>query len=717
MMTGTKTSPVALSFALLLSTQLDGRQSTMAAPQEQREAPRFRVGVDAVRIDAVVTDRDGRIVSDLTADDFEVRQDGKRQTVTFAQFMPVLISATKPPSGTISSSRADVTAVPSSAPKRADIQRTLALVVDDLGLSVESLQNTRRALHEFVDRALQPTDLVALVRTGGSSGTLQAFTTDRRVLHAAIEGLRWNAASRNGVEPYEPLVQAPIVDARTGMADPSDFKFVNQLRNSMSAAGSLGALNLVIRGTRDLPGRKAIIFVSEGFQTLVLERNDATKLPDSRVRYALDRVIDQATRAGVVIYSLDCRGLQTAGLQASDDLTSPPDGVSMEATVRAAAANRSDFNRETQESLAYLAEQTGGFAVLNTNNLARGLGRITDDLRGYYVIGYVPEDGTFAAPGKTPRFRKIAIKVKPPGLQVKTRKEFLGISDPQESARPTTAAEQLVHAATSPFAATDVALRAIALPGYSAEQGSFVRALLHVDARALAFVPGDDGRRTASVDVLGMVFDQAGAEVARLSTGFAVALTIEGADEALRDGLAYNLRIPIARPGGYQVRFAVRDRQSGATGSAGEFVEMSDVRGGAFALSGILLQPNDATASQGGSDADQLALTTALALRVFRPGTRLSYTYEIYNAATIQAVTSLWRGTERVFAAEPETLERPAGAASRFAAAGGLKLGDELPPGSYVLQIAATAQDPKRQRRAAMAVQRIAFDVEAGVPK
>ena len=98
-MTGTKTSALAVSAALLLSTQLDGRQSPNAAPQERREAPPFRVGVDAVRIDAVVTDCDGRIVSDLTADDFEVRQDGKRQTVTFAQFMPVLISAAKPPAG------------------------------------------------------------------------------------------------------------------------------------------------------------------------------------------------------------------------------------------------------------------------------------------------------------------------------------------------------------------------------------------------------------------------------------------------------------------------------------------------------------------------------------------------------------------------------------------------------------------------------------------
>ena len=101
----------------------------------------------------------------------------------------------------------------------------------------------------------------------------------------------------------------------------------------------------------------------------------------------------------------------------------------MEETVRGATANRTDFNRETQESLAYLAEQTGGFAVLNTNDLARGLGRITDDLRGYYVIGYVPEDGTFAAKGKTPRFRKISIKVKRRGLRARTRKGFYGVSD------------------------------------------------------------------------------------------------------------------------------------------------------------------------------------------------------------------------------------------------------------------------------------------------
>jgi hypothetical protein len=167
------------------------------------------------------------------------------------------------------------------------------------------------------------------------------------------------------------------------------------------------------------------------------------------------------------------------------------------------------------------------------------------------VIGYTPEDGTFALQGMKPRSHKISISVRRAGLRVKTRKTFLGVSDPQETAGPVTPAQQLVHAATSPFAATEITLRATTLPGYSSEQGAFVRTLVHIDARALTFVETEGGKKTASADVLGMVFDQAGMEVAHLSTGFSVALTNEAAEESLRDGLAYTLRIPIRQAGGY----------------------------------------------------------------------------------------------------------------------------------------------------------------------
>jgi VWFA-related protein len=697
--------------AVLFAASLDASAKKQSPPSPAQEIPRFRVATDGVRIDAVVTDRDGRVVPGLTADDFEVRQDGKIQKLLFAQFVPVLAGPPTSNGAAVASPETpDQSVHASTSIKREDVQRTLAIVVDDLGLSFESLQPTQAALHAFVDRELRNTDLVALVRTGGSGMSQQSFTTDHRVLHASIEHLEWNGFSRSGVEPFTPLNKWMTFDPRTQI-DLSDSKSVDTLHESMSAAGTLGALNLVIRGARDLPGRKALIFVSEGFR---IPRPDATP----RVRNVLDRVIDQATRAGIVIYSLDCRGLQSGALLAGDNLKSAPLAPDrMAADSRRYAGERTQFNQDTQEGLAYLAEQTGGFAVMNTNNLAGGLGRITEDVRDYYVIGYTPDQGTFAAQGKKPALHKISIRVKRPGLRVKTRKDFIGVSDPAEVVASPTPAQELIHTAISPFVATDIALRATTLPGYSPERGAFVRALLHIDARALKFVDDENGKKAASVDVLGMVFDQDGTEVVHLSTGFAVALTNDAAADALRDGVAYALRIPIRHPGAYQVRFAVRDRESGAVGAAGEFVEMPDIAAGTFSLSGIVLQKDDGSQRARLDDSDQVVLTPAQAVRLYPRGSRLTYAYEIYNATVpVDAVMTIWRGKEKVLSTAPAVLVPPNDASAigvhrRFAASGGVKLGDALLPGSYILEIAAKLDSADNQQ-GAFAVRRIDFEVQ-----
>jgi hypothetical protein len=83
---------------------------------------------------------------------------------------------------------------------------------------------------------------------------------------------------------------------------------------------------------------------------------------------------------------------------------------------------------ESQEVLAYLAEQTGGFSVTNTNDLARRLGRIVEDVRDYYVIGCVPDDQTFKRTDNKTKLHNVSVKVKRGGLRVKARKAFLGIS-------------------------------------------------------------------------------------------------------------------------------------------------------------------------------------------------------------------------------------------------------------------------------------------------
>ena len=117
-----------------------------------------------------------------------------------------------------------------------------------------------------------------------------------------------------------------------------------------------------------------------------------------------------------------------------------------------AGVSRRQFLLETQESLRFLAEQTGGRAMLNSNDIAQLLKRVSDDLRGYYVIGYTPPEDTFAAPGKTPRFHPVSVEVKRPGLRVRTRKGFFGVSDDDRTPKPDTPQQALHDAAMSPFA-------------------------------------------------------------------------------------------------------------------------------------------------------------------------------------------------------------------------------------------------------------------------
>ena len=190
----------------------------------------------------------------------------------------------------------------------------------------------------------------------------------------------------------------------------------------------------------------------------------------------------------------------------------------------------------------------------------------------------------------------------------------------------------------------------------------FVRTVLHLDAQALAFChrcAAAPGRRRPISSVWS-------------STATARRSTPSPRDSTSRSRTPRPSRrsrtascTPRAcrsrKPGGYQLRYAVRDRRSGAIGSAGGFVNVPDVTGGAFALSGLVLRAGERTAASESIDSDRFSVRPADALRVYAPGTQLSYSYEIYNAGTaVQAVTSLWRGADRLTSLPPDTLVPPA---------------------------------------------------------
>jgi hypothetical protein len=225
-----------------------------------------------------------------------------------------------------------------------------------------------------------------------------------------------------------------------------------------------------------------------------------------------------------------------------------------------------------------------------------------------------------------------------------------------------------------------------------------VRALLHIDSRALTFTIDEVGRRVAKAEVFGMFFDEWGAPTTGRTAQFTVALDPETDVATLDAGVVYSLMVPVARPGGYQARFSVRDATSGALGAAGEFVEVADVKKGQFALSGIVLgeEVRDATAPDAG-DAT-LSRDSSPALRVFAPGARLVYSYEIYNARVpIDTRVVVWRDGRPFFSAPPSTIVPPL-KKRPVKAAGGIKLGEKMPPGDYVFQVTATTRGPGRAK-------------------
>ncbi|HEX8852207.1 MAG TPA: VWA domain-containing protein, partial [Pyrinomonadaceae bacterium] len=430
-----------LASSLFIST-LAQQPSPKPAPNEKSEGQDAKttpkddvvsISVNLVQIDVTVTDDKGRQMTDLRPEEFEVYEDGRLQQITnfsYVSYNPSSASpaVTSPPVRVAPLSTGKLPPpLPPVRLRPEQGRRTVALVVDDLGLSHESSTQVRHALRKFVDEQMQTGDLVAIIRTGAGMGALQQFTADKRLLHAAIERVRYNLSSRSSVSTFAPVGGGEITLAR----DPGDHlktdrysitsdayrpgQQLDRFREELFSVGTLGALNFVVRGLKDLPGRKSVVLFSDGFK-LYTEDPGNVRIVDS-----LRRLTDLARRAPVVFYTIDPRGLQSFGFNAADDLTGPigtfggapgfadPTKVGAEkasaqnrqmstrvadpyaqhhASIEQSMADRRSEFFQSQHGLSFLATQTGGFLVKNTNDIGNAVRRVLNDQSGYYLIGY-----------------------------------------------------------------------------------------------------------------------------------------------------------------------------------------------------------------------------------------------------------------------------------------------------------------------------------------
>jgi VWFA-related protein len=536
-----------------------------------------RITSNLVQVDAVITDKNGQPVTDLRPDEVQIFEDGHEQKITHFSFVsteaPVAAQPAPPPDK-------NSPPVPSKLHPE-DVRRTIALVVDDLGLSFESTYYVRHALKKFVDQQMMAGDLVAIIRTSGGIGALQQFTADKRQLYAAIERLKWNAAGRSGVGVFGPIEAS---SGNNEEAREANEEF-NQFREDVFAIGTLGAVSYVVKGMHELPGRKSILLISDGFR--IYSRDDPNR--NFRALTALRRLIDQANRATVVIYTMNAAGLQTRGFTAADSAS----GLSS-SQVEQQLSDRRNTAFESQEGMDYLARETGGIAIRNTNDLSGGIRRVIEDQKSYYLIGYRPDESTFDVKTGRRTFHKLSLKVSRPGkFSVRMRNGFFGFTDDQPSATSPTPHQQILNALISPFGAAGVHLRLTTLFANDAKVGSYMRSLLHINADDLTFKDSPDGWHQADFDVVAITFGDNGQLVDQVARSYTMRITGKDYERVRRDGFVYFLTVPIKKAGAYQLRTALRDHGSERVGSASQFIEVPDLKKNRLVVSGILITAMD----------------------------------------------------------------------------------------------------------------------------
>ena len=579
-----------LSLLLALLVCATATAQTTQKPQEDV----VRVYTELVQTDVMVFDKSGKFVNGLKADNFELRVDGKpREIQAFEQ-----ITAGSDEESQLAAARGAST-VNLKRPVPLDRGRIVFFYIDDFHMDVSGLQAVRKTIASFIDRDLGQNDQAAITSASGQIGFLQQLTNDRMVLRTALDRLKPKSFSTNdSSRPPMNEYQAMLIERRDpdvldvfisetmrqipGMTrDQAESMVQTRAQSILPYAArltqnSLAGLKALIKGARNLPGRKVVFFLSGGFQ-IHNQRGDLTS--DLRdITYA-------AAKSGVVIYSMDTRGLVASLTDASTDSIFDPSG-------RLDRATHSEL-LESQDGMNALAADTGGKAIFNTNDLRTGLAPALKETSNYYLIAWKPDIDS----QKQGRFRNVEVKlIGHPDLTVRVRKGYFDLDpapptvakEKTDTARPQTAPSKLRESLAAPY--PERALPILMSADYYdvAGKGPIVNTAIQVPGEFLVFGQQPDGKIQAVVDLSGLFLDDKGtikdSFVERIVT---TAPDLESSKHFQND-ILFSYPAKLA-PGLYQIRVAAHDDKGNKTGGAHAWIEVPDLTQKKLAMSSLLL--------------------------------------------------------------------------------------------------------------------------------
>ncbi|HQX55952.1 MAG TPA: VWA domain-containing protein [Pyrinomonadaceae bacterium] len=652
-----------------------------------------RISTNLIQLDVTVTGKSGKPISDLSRDEIKIYENGKLQKISSLSFVP---GSKPPPDNEIAekSSSPNPLLPPTTSILPAQVRRTIAIVVDDGHLSWSSAFFVKKALRKYVDEQVQDGDLVALIRTVGGIGALQQFTTDKRLLRAAVENIKF----------YPQLGGWDIF----GSSPTPEEEKLQSFRNEYYSFGAFYSLAYVIAGLNQMPGRKSIAFISDGFMPPGGCGKQKVTFSSSEYERAQQNVIAFANRSSVVINTIQAAGVESPGVTAADVIRSPTVGPGETDSI---LWTRLACTSERQRPLTILAEDTGGRVIVN-NDIAKSIRRILDD-QSYYLVAYEPDEETFDP--KQRRFNRVEVKVSRPGVKVRSRSGFFGYTDDATEKPKLPQNSSLLDALLLPFAKNEIFVRMHAVYAADGDRKSYVKTFVTVNGSDLTFEKLPDNRYKTSFDIVAITVDARGRLLDERPKNYTLTLGEQEHTNILERGLITTFLVPIPGPGGFQVRLAVRDVSSEKVGSASQFVEIPDLNNKKLALSGLVLSASgsDELSSAGGTS-EALRDTS---LRQFKAGSVLNFGYQIFNARIDKARRTdlgvklkLYRDGKIIsdggLVPAADLVDESNGI---FSSKGSVRLNKDLPQGDYLLQIelidALSGNKPKP------AIQFLQFDI------
>jgi VWFA-related protein len=531
----------------------------------------FKVEVNYVEIDANVTDAQGNFVRTLTKEDFQIIEDGKPQALTAFSMVDIPIERVDPPLFATAAIPPDV--VSNRTPFEG---RVFVLVLDDLQTRFTRTSRTRGAARQFVERYVGANDIVAVVNTSGFGKSMQDFTSNRALVLKAIDASMGNKADSStsaALQDYYQNRDTPGGSANSN-ASFNELQRYNNARNSVRTLKNLADFMAGMRGRR-----KAVVYFSEGINYDVTNPMASPHATD--VQREIRDLVAAATRANVNVYSVDPRGL-SSGMEDAIEISGLPADGSI------STIDLVNEMRLEQDSLRVIADETGGFAVLNQNDFRGGFSRILDDNSRYYVLGYYPTNEK-----RDGRFRNVQVKVLPPGLKIRARKGYVAPVPPKKEKPAKGSPEEktspaLRDALDSPVAISGLTISAFAAPFKGAGANVAIAMAIEVDGSTLTFTQTPQGLFTDDLEITLFAADASG----KIKDGAhdIIGLSLKPqTHELVRQGVFRVIRRIQVPPGKYQLRIGARESNGGKVGTVIYEIDAPDFSKGNLTMSGIAL--------------------------------------------------------------------------------------------------------------------------------